>query len=140
MIETEADAPAYRPDVLPVTSTVTGKVATPELVLAVSPIEATVPLTGPDAPSAVITTWSPSLILSTTLASTFASITSLLLTTVITSLDPLEALPPEPPDPPDPPDPDPPPSSPDPSVPPDPPEPPEPPESPPEPLTCSPTV
>src|ERR1700733_15078076 len=105
MIETVADAPAYRPDVLPVTLMVTGKVATPELGSAVSPIEATVPLTGPDAPGGVITTWSPSLILSTPLASTFASITSLLLTTVITSLDPLAPLPPDPPEPPEPPDP-----------------------------------
>src|SRR5579872_6255282 len=99
MIETEADAPAYNPVVLPVTLMVTGNVATPELVFAVRPIDATVPLTGPGAPWAVITTWSPSLILSTTLASTFASITSLLLTTVISSLDPLEPLPPEPPEP-----------------------------------------
>ncbi len=72
MIETVADAPAYRPDGVPVTSMVTGKVATPELVSAVRPIEPTVPLTGPFAPSVVITAGSPSLIWSTTLASTLA--------------------------------------------------------------------
>ena len=50
MIVTEAEAPAYRPDGVPVTSMTTGNVATPELVSAVRPIEATVPLTGPLAP------------------------------------------------------------------------------------------
>src|SRR5271170_214369 len=137
MIETVSDAPAYRPDGVPVTSMATGKVATPELVSAVRPIEATVPLTGPFTPSVVITAGSPSLIWPTTLASTLASTTSLALTTVIEPAElpepepepePLSPLPEPPPEPPPPPLAEPPPSSPPPLA------------EPPPPVICSPTV
>src|SRR6266851_847644 len=109
MIDTAAEAPAYRPDGVPVTSMTTGKVATPELVLAMRPIEATLPWTGPAAPSVVITTWSPVLIWPTTVALTFALITSLALITVIDELELLEPVPPDPPPLPSPPPPLPPP-------------------------------
>src|ERR1035438_3137907 len=59
MIEAVAEAPSYRPDGVPVTWMTRGKVATRELVEAMRPIEATVPRTGPAAPSVVITAWSP---------------------------------------------------------------------------------
>src|ERR1019366_1097591 len=118
MIETVAEAPSYRPDGVPVTLMTTGKVATPELVEATRPIEATVPRTGPAAFSVVITAWSRVLIRPTTVASTLALMMSLALITVIESELP-ELVPPDPPplspppDPlPDPPPPDPPPPDP----------------------------
>src|ERR1039457_3534765 len=116
MIEMVAEAPWYRPDGVPVTLMTTEKVATPELVEAMRPIEATVPRTGPAAHSVVITAWSPVLIRPTTVASTLALITSLALITVIEGVDlpdppPLDPPPLPPPDspPPDPPPLDPPP-------------------------------
>src|ERR1039458_46596 len=108
MIETVAEAPSYRPDGVPVTLMTTGKVATPELVEATRPIEATVPRTGPAAFSVVITAWSRVLIRPTTVASTLALMMSLALITVIESELP-ELVPPDPPPLPDPPPPDPPP-------------------------------
>src|SRR6266851_6044982 len=136
MIDTAAEAPAYRPDGVPVTSMTTGKVATPELVLAMRPIEATLPWTGPAAPSVVITTWSPVLIWPTTVSLTFALITSLALITVIDELELLEPVPPDPPPLPPPPL-DPPPLDPPPLPSPPPPLPPPPPDPP---LTCWPMV
>ena len=97
----------------------TGKVATPELVSAMRPIEWTVPTTGAAAPPVVISTWSPALMWPTTLASTLALTISFALTRLMSpvelpeselpdplplSLDPLPpepepapALPPDPP-------------------------------------------
>src|SRR5262249_5055221 len=96
MIVREAEVPAYRPDGVPVTSITTGNVGTPELVSAVRPIEATVPVTGPLAPSVVITTGSPVLMWSTTLALTLALTTSLALITVIDVSELPESLAPAP--------------------------------------------
>src|ERR1039457_3355495 len=97
MIEMVAEAPWYRPDGVPVTVMTTGKVATPELVEATRPIEATVPRTGPAAFSVVITAWSPVLIRPTTVASTLALMMSLALITVIESELPDPPLPDPPP-------------------------------------------
>src|ERR1039457_6534087 len=144
MIEMVAEAPWYRPDGVPVTLMTTGKVATPELVEAMRPIEATVPRTGPAAFWVVITAWSPVLIRPTTVASTLALMMSLALITVIEPELP-ELVPPDPPPPlsppPDPlPDPPPPDPLPDPP-PPDPlPDPPPPPDPLPPPLICWPAV
>src|ERR1039457_6036669 len=144
MIEMVAEAPWYRPDGVPVTLMTTGKVATPELVEAMRPIEATVPRTGPAAFWVVITAWSPVLIRPTTVASTLALMMSLALITVIEP-DLPELVPPDPPPPlsppPDPlPDPPPPDPLPDPP-PPDPlPDPPPPPDPLPPPLICWPAV
>src|ERR1039458_9855980 len=134
MIEMVAEAPWYRPDGVPVTLMTTGKVATPELVEAMRPIEATVPRTGPAAFWVVITAWSPVLIRPTTVASTLALMMSLALITVIEPELP-ELVPPDPPPPlspppdplPDPPPPDPPPPPPPPDPLPAPPPPPAPP-------------
>src|ERR1039457_3519616 len=98
MIEMVAEAPWYRPDGVPVTLTTTGKVATPELVEAMRPIEATVPRTGPAAFWVVITAWSPVLFRPTTVASTLALMMSLALITVIEPELP-ELVPPDPPPP-----------------------------------------
>src|SRR5215472_17444226 len=107
MTDTFAEAPAYSPDGVPVTLMTTGNVATPEEVLATRPMEPTVPDTAP-APGAAISTWSPSFIRFTTLASTLALTTSPVRTTVMPAL-----LPPEPPsDPPSEPPPEPPPDPP----------------------------
>src|ERR1035437_332942 len=96
MIEMVAEAPWYRPDGVPVTLMTTGKVATPELVEAMRPSEATVPRTGPAAFWVVITAWSPTLIRPTTVASTLALMMSLALITAIESELP-ELVPPDPP-------------------------------------------
>src|ERR1035438_7722972 len=96
MIEMVAEAPSDRPDGVPGTLMTTGKVATPELVEATRPIEATVPRTGPAAFWVVITAWSPTLIRPTTVASTLALMMSLALITVIESELP-ELVPPDPP-------------------------------------------
>src|ERR1022692_1214244 len=153
MIEMVAEAPWYRPDGVPVTLMTTGKVATPELVEAMRPIEATVPRTGPAAFWVVITAWSPVLIRPTTVASTLALMMSLALITVIEPELP-ELVPPDPPPPlspppdplPDPPPPDPLPDPPPPDPLPDPPppdplpDPPPPPDPLPPPLICWPAV
>jgi hypothetical protein len=61
MIDTVALDPPKRPDGLPVTSMTNGKDETPEVVLANSPIDATVPNTLDVDPETVIVAWSPTL-------------------------------------------------------------------------------
>lgn len=75
MIETSAVSPEYRPVGEPVTSMTTGKLATPELCVAMTPTEATWPYTGVVEPSGVMVAWSPVANSPTWVSSTDASTT-----------------------------------------------------------------
>ena len=59
MIDTLALVPPYSPEGLPVTSMTTGNDETPDVVVATTPMEPTVPYTGVVAPDGVMLDWSP---------------------------------------------------------------------------------